>query len=135
MNANEVAAVEHLCKVVGVTIFPPAHLGFIRVIQASDVAALQGFSRVVLFVVGALAHASIANREQAFCHALLQRIPLILNDLPGMNQDLRLHKSCPLKLNARRLPDTEPKAAKSGTTLSADRALGSPMPMVFMPPR
>ena len=89
--ADVVYRIEHLGEVLRVAVFPPAHLGFVGVVDARHIAALQVLAAKSLLVVGAVAHAAVAQRKKALAHNVRFGIPGRFNNAPGVDLNGGLH--------------------------------------------
>ena len=92
VNADEVDRIEDFGEVLGVAVLPPTHFGLVGIVHAGDVRALQVLAGEAFFVVGALAHAAVAQSEEGFGEDLVLRIPGGFRQLPGVGVDRGLHQ-------------------------------------------
>ncbi len=91
MNACKVDGIEDLGKVFRIAVFPPAHFRLIWIVHPGDVGAKKVLSRKTLFVVGALAHAAIAQGKERFRQDLMLGIPGGFRQLPGVGVNGGFH--------------------------------------------
>src|SRR5690606_5826102 len=125
VDTDPVWRVQDLCEIFGITILPPAHPGFIWIIDACYVAAPQRLARIVFFKVRTLAHAAVADAEHTFRNQVVARIKTLFNDLPFVVLEVVLHS--PVSVDKLMSPVLE-------TTASAfASATGEPIPTHFMP--
>ena len=91
VDAHVVHGVKDLGKVLGVAVLPPADFGFVGVVHPGDVAAFEVLTAEGLFVVGAVAHAAVAQCEEALAHNVGFGRPRRFDDAPGINLNGGLH--------------------------------------------
>ena len=91
VDAHVVHGVQDLGEVFRVAVLPPTHLGLVGVVHPSDVAAVEVLAAKGLFVVGAVAHASVAERKKALAHDVGFGRPGRFDDAPGIDVNGGLH--------------------------------------------
>ena len=60
-QSTPIGGIQHFGEVFGVSVFPPAHTGFIGVVNATDISPLQRMSAVGFFQISTLTHHAIAE--------------------------------------------------------------------------
>ena len=78
-------------KILGVTVFPPTHPGFIGIVYPCQVIALKTLSRVSFFKIRPLTHAAISQTENTFRGLLHFRMETLLNNAPWIHFIVAFH--------------------------------------------
>ena len=88
IDSDPIRGVEHFGKVFGITVFPPAHSCFVRVVDPSDIAPLESLSAVNFLKIGTLPHGSVSKAEQAFGSGHVTFVKSLFYDFPIVGFDI-----------------------------------------------
>ena len=91
VRTRPIRCVEHFGEVLRVTVFPPPHLGAVRIVHTTHVASEHVISRIPFFEIGALTESTVSKRKDALGAPHVAGIKSLFHDAPSIGLQVLVH--------------------------------------------